>query len=297
MKANIHANLRTSFGAVAALFLVAAACEKDSPRPGKAQKAVSQSRSKAQPATLSALGPEERKRARGQKVVSRVVAQEYFKAAHSLQIEEQRGASGALEHRFKLALPRDWNDPASPRLDWTQVNVERFVVNLPSGRLESVTMEPRQRSSVLAYAPQESGTQTYLLCVNTWGLLGDTPEKESLYCVKQIRSPSGRNAVSTSRSPTSRFGEPVELRPLMPPEKALVGGDLPIMAYVGAHRARESTLFVIAPDGSRREIKTGVGGSADLRVDQKGDWRVFLVGEIEGKTAVAELSFSNAEAE
>lgn len=195
-------------------------------------------------------------------------------------------AGGAAE-QFELRLPRDWRNPKAKTMGFDEAQMERFVVRLPSGSMDSVALaDEKPRGAKLGYRYPEQGTMMSSLCVASPP--GALPKVH--YCLKRIHRVGQGEALSSS---SSRFGDEAELRPLVPPERVVPGSDLPVMVYLGGERARGVKLYAFGPGGRVIEATTGNAGVADLRINALGDWTLRAASELDGVQMVAEMEFSN----
>lgn len=194
-------------------------------------------------------------------------------------------AQGSAED-FKLALPLDWKDPNSKTVGFDQAEMERFVVRLPSGSMDSIALAGDKTRGTLSYRYPESGTMMSSMCVRS----PKGSDKKVHYCLKRVHT-VGQGPAHASSS--SRFGDEAELRPLVAPERVVPGSDLPVMVYLDGERARGVTVYAFGPGGRTLSAVTGNAGVADLRIDALGAWTVRAASEISGVQMVAELEFSN----
>lgn len=194
---------------------------------------------------------------------------------------------GKHAETFALSMPSDWSDPKAKRLGFDETSMERFVVRLPSGGLDSVALAGDKTGASLHYSYPEQGTMMSSMCVQS----APGSKTKVHYCLKRIYS-MGKSKDPISSS-SSRFGDEAELRPLVPPERVVPGSDLPVMAYLGGERARGVKVYAFGPKGKVIEATTGNAGVADLRISSLGEWRIRVAGELSGVQMVAELEFSN----
>lgn len=204
-----------------------------------------------------------------------------------LSAVQQYSMDGKHSETFSLAMPSDWSDPRAKLLGFNETAMERFVVRLPSGGLDSVALAGEKTPASLRYTYPEQGTMMSSMCVQS--VPGSKTKVH--YCLKRIHS-VGESKDSISSS-SSRFGDEAELRPLVPPERVVPGSDLPVMAYLGGQRARGVKVYAFGPKGQVLEAVTGNAGVADLRIDALGKWKVRVAGDVSGTQMVAELEFSN----
>jgi hypothetical protein len=77
-----------------------------------------------------------------------------------------------------------------------------------------------------------------------------------------------------SATAVSKAGLAMEIRPMVDPTMAELGGDLPLRVYLDGSKAPGLTVTATTPSGGRREMTTNPEGFAYFHIDEEGMWRL-----------------------
>ncbi|MEE8466855.1 MAG: hypothetical protein V3T22_00270, partial [Planctomycetota bacterium] len=95
-----------------------------------------------------------------------------------------------------------------------------------------------------------------------------------LESMKLLLRPEGGGQVRVpSAVLMAKTGQAVELRPLADPTTVSPGSDLPLRVYTISGETQGLTITALhEPSGARRQVVTGPGGTAHLRIHAAGRW-------------------------
>lgn len=200
--------------------------------------------------------------------------------------------SVALGDAIDLSLKRP-----KPALDlrsevkWNEVDLQRFVAQIPGGRQESVATEQRVASDTLNYRFADPGSHVLLFC--TEERAENAPKTRYVYCNKtvvRVSDKEGRLDLD-SGSVAGKAGEPVEIRALMSPDAMTTDSTLPVRVYLEHTHPEGQTLRAIAPNGQVQAVTIEQRGIANVEINQKGVWVLRYEGQLGDDHYIGDLVF------
>ena len=172
--------------------------------------------------------------------------------------------------------------------NWSDVAIQRFVVQIPGGDQDSITTQARVNDSALSYTFDRPGSHVLLFCTDEYA-----GEERLTYCNKTVLRVSdneGRIGIATG-TVAGKAGEPVEIRALMSPDRVRADSDLPIRVYWEGRHPEGDQIIAIAPDKTHTTSRIGERGVANVHINQTGTWIIRFEGRTEHRRYVGDLVF------
>jgi hypothetical protein len=173
------------------------------------------------------------------------------------------------------------------KLKWADVFVGTFAAFLPNGNTESVHRE--SAAGGYSHTFTVPGSTAVGLCTgpksianrgNAWALV--THCSKLVFQVGSARPPS---------LPLMKFGQAIEVRPLMTLERLAPGAPLPLVFYDKSAKQRQTPVRAYRPDGSIEQRATNGVGVAEFDVSMPGRWLIRIEKENEGGWRIGEIAF------